>query len=113
MKTLCEECAFGVDDRYTCEDHGFAELFYDWATVATVRTQIEAELCRRRLDGIPAEVFSNTVEPMYGTFGLFDVNPITPWVAYREISGGQIRILVPVHDWVRARLALGMSTEML
>jgi hypothetical protein len=79
---------------------------HGWATVATVRTQIEAELCRQRLGDIPAQVFSNTVEPMYGTFGLFDVNPITPLLVYREIGGGQIRVLVPVSDWVRARQEL-------
>ncbi len=112
-KTLCEECAFVFKGRYTCDDHSIVELMHGWATVATVRTQIEAELCRRRLDGIPAQVFSNTVEPMYGTFGLFDINPVTPLLVYREIGGGQIRILVPVRDWIKAREALEMTTEML
>jgi preprotein translocase subunit SecY len=112
-KALCEECAFLVKGRHTCDDHSIVELLHEWATVATVRTQVEADLCKRRLDGIPAEVLSNTVEPMYGTFGLFDVNPITPLLVYREVGGGQIRILVPVRDWIRARQALEMPVEML
>jgi hypothetical protein len=112
-KALCDECAFEVRGRYTCEEHWTVELMQRWATAATVRTQVEAELCKRRLGtgGVSAEVFSNTVEPMYGTFGLFDVNPITPLLVYREIGGGRIRVLVPLSDWTKARRSLEQPLE--
>jgi hypothetical protein len=69
---------------------------------------LEAQMARQHLEerGIPARVFSNTIEPQYGTLGLFEINAVTPFLAYRELGRGRIRVLARARDWERGQSLL-------
>ncbi|MFB3041535.1 MAG: hypothetical protein ACE1ZS_07000 [Candidatus Poribacteria bacterium] len=107
-RKLCPECTDKNNDRFTCDEHSCVELIEGWATALTTTTRLEAELhkCRLESGGLSALVHSNTIEPIYGTLGLFEINPVTPFFVYRELGGGSIRVMVPMHDWTNAQESL-------
>ncbi|MDZ7290969.1 MAG: hypothetical protein ONB44_12330 [candidate division KSB1 bacterium] len=107
-KRLCADCSFVKHGRYVCEEHRKVELIEGWATALATSTRLEAELQQQHLErlGIPAVVLSNTIEPQIGTFGLFEINPVTPLVLYRELGSGRIRLLVPARELVHAQSCL-------
>ena len=108
QRKLCPECTDKNNDRFTCDEHSCVELIEGWATALTTTTRLEAELhkCRLESGGLSALVHSNTIEPIYGTLGLFEINPVTPFFVYRELGGGFIRVMVPMHDWTNAQESL-------
>lgn len=105
QKKLCQECSVAVSGHHTCEAHENVEWISGWATAAIFPTHLEAELSRQHLKehGLAALVLSNTIEPLSGTLGLFTINAVTPFFAYREIGGGRIRLMTPARDLRRAQ----------
>jgi len=105
QKKLCEDCGMFTQGRYVCEEHDGVEMIEGWATALVTTTRLDAELLQQDLEklGIPALTLSNTIEPAYGTLGLFEINPVTPFVVYRELGGGRIRLMVPAYDLMQAQ----------
>ncbi len=99
--------------RHTCAAHSHIEWVSGWATAAIFPTRLEAELSQQHLEklGLSALVLSNTIEPLTGTLGLFTINAVTPFFAYREIGGGRIRLMTPARDLMRAQEYLAEIDE--
>jgi RNA polymerase subunit RPABC4/transcription elongation factor Spt4 len=113
-RKLCEACSLVVQGRHVCEEHRAVELIEGWATAAITTTRLEAVLHQQQLEklGIAARVLSNTIEPIYGTLGMFEINPVTPFLIYREVGGGRIRLMVPAAEWLRAHEHLAGAEEL-
>lgn len=113
QKMLCQECDAAASGRHTCAAHSHTEWISGWATAAIFPTRLEAELSQQHLEklGLSALVLSNTIEPLTGTLGLFTINAVTPFFAYREIGGGRIRLMTPARDLMRAQEYLAEIDE--
>ena len=105
QRRLCEECVVDSRGRSLCQEHSAVELIEGWATVVTTTTRLAAELYKDRLQngGIPAFVLSNTMEPQYGTLGMYEIHPAPPLLVYRELGRGRIRVMIPAHAFLRAQ----------
>jgi hypothetical protein len=113
-RKLCEACSGVVQGRHVCEEHREVELIEGWATAVITTTRLEAALRQQHLEklGIAAMVLSNTIEPQYGTLGMFEINPVTPFLVHRELGGGRIRLMVSATDWLRAQEHLAGAEEL-
>ncbi len=94
---VCPDCGVQRRHRHHCKEHEGVETIEGWATAVTAGTRLEAELIRARIEesAVPARVLSNTVESLFGSLGLFEVNSLTPFLPHREIASGRIRVMVP------------------
>lgn len=105
---LCEQCQRTRDGRSVCEEHGDLTFVEGWAVAGGAATVLEAEILKGQLEasGVEAEVLSNTIAPILGAPGLFDVNPLVAPFPHRESGGGALLVLVPPGRWPLAMAAV-------